>query len=92
MKSVLQKDDKCFYCRMAAGTEWHHLFPGRPNRAHSEADGLKVLLCWPCHWKVHNDTQVSGQMMTELKQEGQRAYEETHSREDFVKRYGRNYL
>lgn len=53
---------------------------------------MKVLLCWPCHWKVHNDTQVSGQMMTELKQEGQRAYEETHSREDFVKRYGRNYL
>lgn len=92
MKSILQRDEKCYICGMAMGTEDHHIYPGRPHRAYSEADGLKVRLCWECHWKVHNDTQVSGKLMTKLKKDGQVKYEETHTREEFMKRYGRNYL
>lgn len=92
MKSIMQRDEKCYLCGMAVGTEEHHIFPGRPNRAHSEADGLKVRLCWNCHWKVHNDTQESGPLMLELKKAGQAKYEETHTREEFRKRYGRSWL
>lgn len=92
MKSILQENERCYICHEAVGTEWHHIFPGRPNRRHSEEDGLKVLLCWNCHWKVHCDSQDSGRLMLKLKKEGQEAYEKTHTREEFMKRYGRSWL
>lgn len=92
MKSIMQENDRCHLCRNAVGTEWHHVFPGTPNRRHSEEDGLKVLLCSCCHWKVHNDPQESGRLMLDLKREAQEAYELTHTREEFMKRYGRSWL
>ena len=92
MKSILQENERCYWCHEAVGTEWHHIFPGKPNRRHSEEDSLKVLLCWACHWKVHNDSQDSGRMMLKLKKDGQEAYERTHTREEFMKRYGRSWL
>jgi len=92
MKSIMQTDDRCYLCRMAVGTETHHVFPGNPNRKRSDQDGLTVRLCHPCHWKVHCDSQDDGRSMLFLKKKGQEAYELTHTREDFMKRYGRSWL
>lgn len=91
MKSVIQEDDKCYICRMAYGTEWHHIFGG-PNRKHSEEDGLKVRLCRICHDAVHFDKDRSAPLNKALHKIGQEAYEENHTREEFMKRYGRNHL
>ena len=92
MKSIMQQDDKCFVCGKAFGSDTHHIFGG-PNRRLSEEDGLTVRLCRQCHDDVHFDAELSYPMQLALKQKGQEAYENAgHTREEFVKRYGRNYL
>lgn len=92
MKSIMQvQDDRCYLCQMAVGTQDHHIF-GAANRKHSEEDGLKVRVCAKCHDKIHFSPKDGGKTNLELHKAGQAKYEETHSREEFMKRYGRNYL
>lgn len=94
MKSVIQlNDDQCFLCHNAYGTQWHHIFGGNPQRRYSEADGLKVRLCAECHCKVHSDPNLSGKLQLTLHRLGQTKWEALNgSREEFIARYGRNYL
>ena len=99
MKSIMQEDDRCYLCHMAVGTQTHHVFPGNPNRKHSDQDGMTVRLCPDCHWKVHCDSQDDGKSMLQLKREGQQAWErcywkgdEETTRAAFMKRYGRSWL
>ncbi len=99
MKSIMQENDRCYLCRMAFGTETHHVFPGNPNRKHSEEDGLTVRLCLNCHWKVHFDSKDDGESMLKLKRDGQEAWErcywkgdEETTRSAFIERYGRSVL
>lgn len=53
---------------------------------------MKVYLCLEHHTSgpaaVHNNHEN----MRLLQQDGQRAYERTHTREEFMARFGRNYL
>lgn len=91
MKSIMQQDDKCYICRLAYGTEWHHIFGG-PNRKHSEEDGLKVRLCRNCHDQAHFDRNMSALIQKALHIKGQEAYEREHTREEFMERYGRNHI
>lgn len=98
-KSILhEKDRTCYLCvklnqdyRIHRILHEHHVFGG-PNRALSEAEGLKVHLCTGHHLDgpeaVHNN---QGNMRI-LKQDAQRAYEMTHSRSEFMNLIGRNYL
>lgn len=92
MKSIIQTDPKCFLCQQAIGTQTHHIFGGL-NRGHSEQDGLTVRLCAKCHDDVHFSPTMSGPLMKALHRLGQTQYEATgHTREEFMKRYGKNYL
>lgn len=96
MKSIIQtSDDRCFWCGVAIGTEWHHIF-GAANRRISEEDGLKIRLCRSCHEEVHCGSR-SADMQKKLHQLGQIKWEMTYGtpgqeREQFMARYGRNYL
>lgn len=92
-----QKDGTCYLC-MKSGNyrrhqviHEHHIFGG-PNRQISEAEGMKVYLCLAHHIDgpeaVHNNIKN----MRILQEDGQRAYERTHSRKEFMERFGRNYL
>lgn len=77
--------------------EEHHVFGG-PNRKISEHYGLKVYLC-----PKHHEGDIDGQkeavhrpdyndyadMLHEI---AQREFEKRHSREEFMKKFGRNYL
>jgi len=91
MHSIIQTDDdRCFLCRSAYGTDWHHIFGG-PNRKLSEEDGLKIRVCRYCHEQIH-EGKNSKALMTALHKLGQTKYEATHSREEFMERYGRNWL
>lgn len=102
MKSIIQVDnDKCFECRNAFGTEWHHIFGGQPNRAHSEDDGLKVRMCRSCHEEIHHGKNCKAMMERyhELGQVKWEAYygpalirEGKDPREEFRKRYGKSWL
>ncbi len=99
-ESILHcKDGTCYLCMKLDGDyaqkrhlHEHHIFGGNPNRAISEAEGLKVYLCLEHHTvgpaAVHNNHEN----MRILQRDGQRAYERTHSRGEFMALVGRNYL
>lgn len=93
MNSVLQEEKKCFVTGSTMGLHKHHIF-GAFNRDNSEKYGLWVWLKWDRHVNCsphrtpHNDATVD--LM--LKKIAQRKFEETHSREEFMQIFGRNYL
>ena len=91
MKSIIQEDNGvCFICKKRGYTEEHHCLGGA-NRKHSEKYGLKVYLCKGCHTlnktAVHNDYDT----MCWLRKIAQKEFEKTHTREEFMRIFGRNY-
>lgn len=91
MKSIIQKEKRCFAC----GTpyvEEHHIFFGTANRRLSEKYGLKIWLC-PKHHRTgpvapHRNREVD----LEYKQIAQEVFERDHTREEFIKIFGKSYL
>ena len=92
------KDHTCYLCVLLDGNHKphrnlheHHIFGG-PDRANSEGHGLKVYLCIEHHLTgklaVHN-CQETNDLLHKI---GQREFEKAHSREEFMKIFGRNYL
>lgn len=89
--SILQSEQSCIICGTMTGLEHHHCFPGNPNRQHSDEDGLWVWLCAE-HHRGNMSVHFNRNMDLKLKRFAQQKYEETHTREEFIRRYGRNYL
>ena len=93
MKSILQDEKKCFITGSTNGLHRHHIF-GSFNRDNSERYGLWVWLRWDYHIAdsphrtPHNDSEVD--LM--LKRQAQREFEKTHSRDEFMNIFGRNWL
>ena len=98
MKSVMQSDNsRCYLCRRNGSgdpLEEHHIFFGSANRALSEEDGMKVMLCGNrCHRNSKEAAHRNRQTDLLLKQKAQTAWEARNgSRDDFIRRYGRSYL
>ena len=57
-----------------------------------KAEGLKVYLCLEHHISGKEAVHNNAEMMKVLRQDGQRAFEKTHTREEFMKLFGKNYL
>lgn len=94
MKSIIQTDDGfCLFCHGIA-TDTHHCLGGS-NRRLADQDGLTIRLCRQCHDKVHNGKQ-SKALTQKLHRLAQTKWEanclEGNPREEWMKRYGRNYL
>lgn len=70
--------------------ECHHIFAGGLRKV-SERHGLKVWLCHECH-TGKNGAQYDPIKNRTLKADAQREYERTHSREDWMRIIGKNYL
>ena len=87
MKSVMQKGEACYLCGKWGPTETHHVFNG-PYRKKSEEDGFTVRLHSQCHRFVHDHPETA----KTLKKRGQKIFELSHSREEFIERYGKSYL
>jgi len=88
MKSIIQKDNRCFLCGSTRDLQTHHCQHGY-NRNKADEDGLTVRLCVLCHTNLHS----RGWGDRELKQISQTMWERTYgSREDFIRRYGKSYL
>ena len=92
MKSIIQTEKECYICGSTLDLESHHILFGRGMRPIADKLGLKVWLC-PFHHR-HSKGGVHGnrELDLKLKQIAQRKYEETHSREEWLARIGRNYL
>lgn len=92
VKSINKKEDGCLFCGRHDWLELHHCMPGRANRKKSDEDGLCV---WLCHWH-HNEPPIGVHYnkynRTLVQQLAQRVYEKNHTRQDWMRRYGKNYL
>lgn len=99
--SILQqKDGRCYLCMKLHDdhtnkfTQEHHVFYGRGQRAVSEAEGFKVYLCLEHHEygggpeAVHRNNQICRIIQQDMQQE----YEKHHSRAEFMRLIGKNYL
>ena len=96
--SILQtRDGRCYICmKNGSDRHWpilhkHHAFLGA-NRKIAETEGLYVFLC-PDHHEFGTDAvHRNYEILREIQRDAQRAYEENHSRQQFMKLFGRNYL
>ena len=92
MKSILQKEKECYCCKTTLNLEEHHCLYGTANRRIAERFGLKVWLCSE-HHRGRNGVHGSNKYLDiKLKQLAQKEFEKTHTREDFIKIFGKSYL
>lgn len=91
MKSIMQEKKCCWVCG-SPHVELHHVFYGTGLRSLSDEHGCTVWLCRTHHTEkplgVHHNPDLDKwiKRMTQLK------FEQTHSREEFIRLFGRNYV
>lgn len=94
MDSILQTKKECYITGQTQNLHKHHIYFGNPNRKISEENGFWVYLVGWLHNQsengVHGKNGHELDMM--LKRNCQHKFEETHSREEFMRLIGRNYL
>ena len=92
MKSIIQNKKECFVCKTIYNLHNHHIFYGTANRRLSEKYGLKVWLCGNHHNLSNEGVHFNRKLDLYIKKIGQAAFEKTHTREEFMKIFGKNYL
>ena len=80
-------DCNCHICGISQGIQMHHMLHGS-MRANADKYGLVVPLCYQCHMLLHD----TGFFDKELQREAQRIFERDHTREEFIKTFGKSYL
>lgn len=90
MKSIIQSKKQCYICGKSTFLHDHHIFEGS-RRQKSEEYGLKVWLC-VFHHTGQDGAHNASWMRDRLHKIGQRKFEETHTREEFIKIFGKSYL
>ena len=91
MDSILQNNKECYVTGSTYNLHEHHIYPGA-NRKNSEKYGFKVWLRADWHNMSDYGVHFNSDLDLHLRMECQRKFEETHSREEFVKIIGKNYL
>ena len=98
-RSILhEKNGTCYLCMLLDGNhkkhlllDEHHIFGG-PNRMHSEETGLKVWLCLDHHTMGNLAVHRCSDTMRLMHRIGQREFEKTYSRHQFIEIFGKSYL
>lgn len=92
-KSILQSEKECYITGSTHNLHLHHIYAGG-RRKISDREGFWVYLTGHYHNQsndgVHGKNGHELDMM--LKRHCQMKYEETHSRAEFMKLIGKNYL
>ena len=91
--SILQRNKACYVCGTTINLHLHHIYFGTANRKLSDADGCIVYLCQEHHTGnsgVHHNKQLDLTLKARCQQQYLKTYNKTT--EDFIARYGRNYL
>lgn len=87
MKSIIDNEKVCLLCGDNRNIEKHHIY-GAGNRGISERNGFWVYLCHRCHMSLHDHREEDLMLKTMC----QKQYEKKHTRKEFMKLIGRNYL
>lgn len=72
--------------------ETHHIFFGRGLRKLSEKYGMKVYLSPECHRGSRIGVHHNRKNNLTIKRYAQHEFEKTHTREEFIKIFGKSYL
>lgn len=88
------KDKRCYVTGRTEGLDKHHIYHGPGWRSISDRNGFWVYLWQPLHLAALGGLHKypNSGLDLELKQACQRKFEETHTREEFMKIIGKNYL
>lgn len=89
MKSIIQTERECYICG-SLNVESHHVHYGS-NHKNAETYGLKVWLC-PEHHRGKYSPHFDPALDRELKQMAQEKFLETHTFDEWMEIFGRNYL
>lgn len=87
----MQEARECYFCGRTYGLEKHHVFAGVANRRISEREGLWLYLCHEHHTGTEG-AQYDKEKNLMLKCDAQFAYEQTHTRAEWMALIGKNYL
>lgn len=87
----MQSEKKCYVTGRTDLLHKHHIFGG-PNRSISEKEGFYIWLIPEFHNMSNKGIHSDKEFDLKLKRECQAKFEETHTREEFMKLIGRNYL
>lgn len=96
--SIVQNKKECFLCgeKKEYGynrLELHHCFGGVANRKLSDKYGLVVWLCGEtCHRNGPNAVHKNRESDLIIKRAAQRAFEKDHTREEFIRVFGKSYI
>ena len=91
--SILQRNKACYICGTTLNLHLHHIYGGTANRRLSDEDGCVVYLCQRHHTGaagVHHNRKIDLTLKARCEQAWLKHYNKTI--EDFIARYGKNYL
>lgn len=100
-KSILQSKadwNRCWLCMELRDDftlkycETHHVFDGVARRKKSEAEGLTVRLCIEHHREGPEAVHRNRKTMLIIQRAAQRAYEQDHTRQQWMELMHKNYL
>ena len=94
MKSIIQEDKACYICNKKTNLHLHHILFGK-NRKKADEDGLVVYLCYEHHEGTNGVHGKNGADIDKyLKRVAEVCWLNKNMKveEDFIERYGRNYL
>lgn len=83
----------CDNCGIGTVVENHHIFNGANRNISDKYDYMQVYLCYDCHRK--QPTGIHGgnrKLDLKYRKQAQKEFEKNHTREEFIKLIGRNYL
>lgn len=91
--SLLQDEKKCYVCNTTYNIHIHEVFFGK-NRKKSIEDGCCVYLCGKHHNQSNDGVHFNSKLDSELKKQMELYWLKEYNKtiDDFIKRYGRNYL
>ena len=90
-ESILQNEKICYVTGSTINLHKHHIFMG-PNRKISEEYGFWVYLREDWHNMSDYGVHFNPELDLHLKQECQRKFEETDTREKFIALIGQSFL
>ena len=88
--SIMQNEPYCYICYGNMYPQRHEAIHGS-YREKAKEYGLWVNVCQTCHYRIHN---TDGKLDKQIKRNAQEAAMAKYgwSTEEFIKRFGRNYL
>lgn len=94
MKSIIQTNKECYICYCKNVLHLHHIIYGK-NRKKADEDKLVVYLCYEHHEGTNGVHGKNGKELDiKLKKIAEKRWLETYNKtiDDFISRYGKNYL